>query len=214
MDTVWFVSSGAVQVTGDIRISEGATLTIEPGVEVHLNGHAMASHWPGFPSGFLIAVGAQFSGSGSLSENIFLRPSDHVEFCNFYGVRLLLDGNGGSLRNCYFNTILYGIMVQGEWEIRNCDFDECEVGIWQQLNLPVTIRNCNFTGCTEGFHFQDIQGFPEIDLQFSNFLYCAQGIVVDGTPATDFIDARQNYWDDPAGPTHFSNPGGAGCVGR
>ncbi len=36
-------------------------------------------------------------------------------------------------------------------------------------------------------------------------------IRASGNPATDFMDARQNYWDDPAGPTHFSNPGGAGA---
>jgi len=210
-DLTWSVSDSPVTLTSDVRISGGATLTIEYGVEVHQNGHVISSHWPGYPWGFLSAIGAFFIGSGIATENIFIKPDDYVEYCSFWGVRLLLDGNGGTLRNCNFNTSYYGIMVQGEWAIKTCAFEDCAVGIWLQINVPVSVRNCDFIGGDEGFHFVDLQGFPELDIRFNNFYSIGYGIFVDGSPTTDFIDAMQNYWGNPSGPAHPSNPDGTGA---
>jgi hypothetical protein len=146
-----------------------------------------------------------------LTENIFHKPDDAVEFCSFIGVRLLLNANGGTLQNCYFSTSYYGIMVQGEWTIRNCEFENCAVGIWQQLNKRVSVRNCNFVGGDEGFHFLALHGYPEIDIRYCNFLGVLSGVTVDGSPEADFIDATQNFWGHTSGPTHPDNPGGTGA---
>jgi hypothetical protein len=197
-------------VTGDIRISEGATLTINPGVDVHLNGNVISSHWGGFPSGYLNAVGVRFFGSSGWGENVFIKPSDHVEGCSFDGVRLLLDADGGTLRTCSFTTNFYGIMIQGEWTVQHCDFTDCAIGIWMQAAVPASIRNCNFNGGGEGFHYLELNGFPDLDIRYCNFEGVGQGIVVDGEPVTDFIDATWNFWGAVSGPTHPSNPGGTG----
>lgn len=210
-DLTWSLSDSPVTLTSDVRISEGATLTIEYGVEVQQNGHVISSHWPGYPWGYLTAIGAFFIGSGSANENIFIKPDDYVDYCSFWGVRLLLDGNGGTVQNCNFNTGFYGIMVQGEWAIKTCAFEDCAVGIWLQVNVPVSVRNCNFIDGDQGFHFQDLQGFPDLDIRFNNFYSIGYAIFVDGNPMVDFIDARQNYWGDPSGPTHLDNPGGTGA---
>lgn len=210
-DTNWSASDSPVTLTDDVRISEGATLTITVGAEVRLNGHVISTHWPGFPVGYLQANGAVFSGSAGLTENIFHKPDDTIEYCSFIGVRVLLNASGGTLRNCSFSTSYYGIMVQGEWTIRNCEFENCAVGIWQQLNYRVSVRNCNFVGGDEGFHFLALQGYPPIDIRYCNFLGVASGVTVDGSPEFEFIDASQNFWGDASGPTHPDNPGGIGA---
>lgn len=212
VDTVWSESDSPFNLVDDIRVSEGATLTIEPNVQVHLNHHAMASHWPGYTLGYLVANGVSFHGSSSLAENIFIRPTDNVQDCEFLGVRLVLNADGGILQNNYFSTDLYGIMAQGEWTIYNCEFENCAVGIWLQLNIPLIVSNCSFLGCDEGFHFFDYEGFPAIQIRYCNFYLPGHGIFVDGSPSTYFIDATQNYWGHVTGPTHPDNPGGEGVA--
>jgi hypothetical protein len=122
----------------------------------------------------------------------------------------MLDTDGGIFQNNYFSTDLYGILVQGEWTIYNCEFENCAYGIWLQLNDPLAIGNCTFSGSGEAFHFWDLYGFPEIQIHYCNFYLPIDGIRVDGDPTTDFIDATWNYWGHASGPTHPSNPGGEG----
>ena len=211
-DRTWFASDSPVNLTDDVRISAGATLTIESGVDVHLNGHVISTHWSGYPVGYLMASDVWFHGSGGANENLFIKPDDLIDFSKFYGVRVLLNANGGTLQNCYFNTSFYGIMVQGEWTITNCQFVDCDVGIWAQLNIPFTVRNCSFEGGEEGLHYLELQGFPAIDIHHCNFLSVLSGITVDGSSASDFIDATYNFWGDASGPTHINNPGGTGAL--
>ncbi len=74
-DLTWSVPDSPVHLTGDVRVSEGATLTIEFGVEVHslmgrqvatlVNGHVGEGHheviWRGKDdSGLEVASGTYF----------------------------------------------------------------------------------------------------------------------------------------------------------
>lgn len=163
-DTVWSVGNSPYFVEGSIYVEDGATLTIEPGVEVRFNGwHSL------FIQGNLSAIGTQterIKFTSNITEpykddwnSIVIEHTGHLkmENCDLeYGDELLLfSGSSDNIvKNCTFKSGYTGMRFQevsvppstikssDNNTIQNCTFTRCNEGIYISYSDNNTILNC------------------------------------------------------------------------
>jgi len=192
VNTVWTYDAGPYIIQNDITVSEGCTLTVEPGVDVKFDG----PHWlqTSTNGGVIVANGEIDINGTSEDRRIGFTPhigsaggrawmgvkvvnsdASSFEFCSFYAAEcgLLLDSSDAVVFGSRFNNCAVGIQcVDSSPSISNSDFFSCNTGInlWNRESTP-TIHSSNFT---------------------ENHLW---NILLQGyDPPLVTIDARECYW--------------------
>ncbi len=154
-NTTWGLVNSPYEVTGDVTVQSGVTLTIEAGVVI------------GFPvystdvivEGTLIAVGTSMNpitlngpGGIDLSEN---SVSSQVAYMQYNGVGAT---SGGSTDNTFGAGISIGGSVSS---FTNVTFDNCMTCLTIYNNASPTIDQCTFDGSTTA-GLTSIEGNPVI----------------------------------------------------
>lgn len=153
-NTTWTVNHSPYIITGSITIRDGATLTIENGVEVHFNsssyyinvGYSQSS------KGTLIANGVLFKGLQSSDSRIYFKNSSAsgtITNCIFDNTYLLIENNeinvcSSTFRNCDYPIVLNeggtAILSNIYLESNNKNFGILFHG---NINSDYTLKNYN-----------------------------------------------------------------------
>ncbi|MCP4712728.1 MAG: hypothetical protein GY869_29220, partial [Planctomycetes bacterium] len=159
-DTTW--DAMLIQIVGDVTIESGVTLTIEPGVDVVIEGDYRIS-----AAGVIDASGSQddqiaFSGTetGISWDRIRLENEDEAStftHCRISGAEIGIASVNSpvSISNCIFSDNQKAIEVfavgsgdPAEVQINTCLIENCQQnGIFVVENSNTTITNCQITQC-------------------------------------------------------------------
>jgi len=163
----WYIGSSPHHITGDILISDGVTLTIQPGCDVYFDGNYSVQ-----VVGALVADGTDpdhitITGQGSPSNGawkyIFFNTADAgcvLDYCDIsYGgssqgnIYMFNSYSNVSITNCTINNSgTYGIYVHQNStpNISNCNINNNSsdgIYCYNNSSLP-TINDCSFQGNT------------------------------------------------------------------
>ncbi len=148
-DTVWTEGNSPYFVEGSINVEDGATLTIEPGVEVRFNGY------------YLLRIEGNLSAIGTQVDRIKFTSNLSEPYKDDWNSISVTQTGHLEMENC---DLAYGegtILFSGSSDniIKNCTFYECYRGIEISPEGPGPvpsndnlIENCTFTHCNEGIH--------------------------------------------------------------
>ena len=139
-DTIWKKADSPYTITGPLFVSEGATLTIEAGVSVYLNGYD-------------VLVNGELRVLGSSSEKIFLMGSGNT--IEFSELSIGWDEQT-SFGNIFENVVLDGVNIVSVVSIKICDssinlrvdvdkssiIEGSTIGALQIDGGSVVVRNC------------------------------------------------------------------------
>ena len=75
-------------------------------------------------------------------------------------------------------------------------------------NPSATVTNTIFMNCQTAIEIPNTSG-ASVEIENVDFINCETGIINNGS---GILLATNNYWGDPSGPNHSSNPGGIGAV--
>ncbi len=185
-------------VAGNLTVSSGGSLTIEPGVEVR------------FDSGRYINVSGTLNASGTSDNHIiFTRNGDNIK----WGGLRFQNGSSGTIAYCNIEYGTYGVYVNNSSPvISSCMLAKNDNGVYCIYTASPQISNCNITGNGHGVYSLNSSS-PVISGSSDNKNIISNnkqyGVYADSTLTVD-IDAEYNYWGDPSGPTHSGNSGGKG----
>ena len=116
-DSTWTLSASPYNITSSVTVRNGATLTIENGVEVI------------FPGSSSIIIGSSASSTGQLIAN-------EVEFTSLYSgdsrINIRYASSSASFNNCTFDNV-YLYADDAKITVISCGFDNC--------NYPVSLNN-------------------------------------------------------------------------
>jgi len=167
-DTVWTLVDSPFVISGDVVIYPGATLTIEPAVEVRFGGNFSI-----IVEGALIASSAGAANVKFTSNALNPAPGD-------WGTILLSDTNSfASLSNCTIEYATNGIMMEtGSLTIKDSDVkSNSENGI-AVANGTASVDNNIFENNTESGIY--IEGNNQALIRNNNFTLNADGIMLAG----------------------------------
>jgi len=110
-DTIWGIADSPYQLTSDIYLTDGATLTIQPGVVVE-----MGTRWiqVGYnTAATLMADGVTFQTQQTSSNGVNFLMADAsgvLQNCIFDGVRIRVHGSSPTISNCVITRNDIGIL--------------------------------------------------------------------------------------------------------
>lgn len=136
-------------------------------------------------------------------------------FFNPFYQRMLTNDSGTMLLDDVDFSFSYGDNASvrqdynGSTTITNSRFHDAYAG-FEQLNLggTSTILGSTFSSSTVGV----LAGGGTLTVASSSFTGSTYGVL--NTSATYQVDARQNYWGSPTGPTNAANPSGTGAIAQ
>lgn len=193
-DTTWALADSPVNLTGDVKLRFGATLTIEPGVEVVVQGnYTIYFHSSG--EGDIVANGAP--GSSIVFRSGLASPAYNA----WKGVQL--DGaTSSSFSNCVFEDAVKGVeLVNGSAApVTDCSFRHCQTGLYMKESDSLVERSsfsdCSFTAihlygptCSPVINDCNITVGSLTGSQPYN-VFCSNYAV----PTTVYVDAGYNWW--------------------
>ena len=117
---VWAVSGSPFQVTGDVTVPTGESLSIEPGVVVDFQGH------------YKLTVNGSLQANGTESDSVFFTTDDPAT--GWHGIRLTESQNGSVFTFCH---IEYG-------KTSGSNFPDQHGGGIMMNNSNAVIENCLF----------------------------------------------------------------------
>ncbi len=116
----WSLPGSPYQVTGDIVVPAGESLTIEPGVEVNFQGH------------FKFTVNGTLLAAGTETDSIFFTTDDPAT--GWHGIRMTNSQNGSHLKYCRME---YG-------KTTGSNYPDQHGGAVMMNNCDAVIENCLF----------------------------------------------------------------------
>jgi Secretion system C-terminal sorting domain len=171
-NTTWTLANSPYILTGNIVVFPGATLTIEPGVEVRVTevGPITTNQISLEVRGSLVAVGAPGQ------QIVFRAANDTTGIAVWRGIDVKSNQGGQAnlayvtlnnayftvtyeniltypivLEGCSFNYNTYGFSGFGRSVLRNCTFADNAVGIYSSFAFDsLRLENCTFTNNTVG----------------------------------------------------------------
>ena len=109
-DTTWAAAASPITVLGDITVGPGATLTIEPGVQVNFTPSADSMGANAAPTLTELIVAGRLQVNGSAGSRVVLTTgAASPARGQWYGVRLLGTAANSSIRNAYIRYARYGV---------------------------------------------------------------------------------------------------------
>lgn len=115
-NTTWTASNSPYAVTGSLTIRDGATLTIESGVEVRFTGSYYITVGYSFSSrGTLTADGVTFRGLLSSDARIYFKnsaASGQISNCTFDNTYVWIENNEITVNNSSFDNCVYPIILE------------------------------------------------------------------------------------------------------
>ena len=212
---IWGVSQSPYQVTGNIHIPHDSILLIEPGVEVHFQGH------------FQLKVEGRLLAEGTETDTILFTVNDTTGFSNpdtslggWYGIRIYdIDPMNDSTKLAYCR-LEYGKAMGAGWFLNSggalcvIDFDK------------VSVSNCFFTnnmavGPDESFPAGGAVHLAWSDVKFTantfknNFSWAGGAIQFhESNPVfkDNLFSRNRCHWDGGALSSSGSNPSFSGDV--
>jgi len=120
------------------------------------------------------------------------------------------EGDGLEMTHCKIkDTESRGIyVVRTDISLEHCVFEDCENAITITETGSLTLNHSDFVNCQNGI-VQYFSGTGEVQVRESNF-GGSVNFAIDNQSEQVIIDAIENYWGDPSGPTHSENIGGIG----
>jgi len=190
-DVTWYDLDLPYMVVNNLSVGASGSLTIEPGVEVR------------FGANLSLSIIGDFQSNGS-TENGILMTRDQAARWDHLGF------SAGSTGSLSYTTIEFsdeGIYANtAAPEIGYCMLMDNRIGYYGYANATSYIHDCLITDNSYGVSVRT--GSDPVISQNSikqNFNY---GVRQEDTSIT--IDAEDNFWGDPSGPRHASNPAGRG----
>ena len=183
MDTVWTLVDSPFILSGNVTVREGATLTIEPGVEVRFGGR------------FSIIINGRLIAKGTSEFNRLIKFTSNKETPKpgDWGT-LYFNGTGQSpslLENCILEYAASGITIaDGEITIRSSVIRlNSENGV-MALNGSATIGHNNliYNNTASGVY---ISG-GNVTVRANNVTFNGEGITLTGNLTTSNINITQN----------------------
>jgi hypothetical protein len=158
-DTTW---ANSVYVSGDIWISAGYTLTIEPGTTVYF---ASDDNQDLFGDSTRI----QFDIWGTLNANgtaqnpiVFKSMAEEPQPGAWGGIWFKGESSSGSLSHCIIQDGQYGVESAATIHMSNCEIENCEIaGIYMYDNLDsnsVVNNSSTISDCVVHFNGEDAAG--------------------------------------------------------
>jgi hypothetical protein len=199
-DTTLFLSNNPHQIRGTVRVLNGATLTLEPGVTVL------------FENNSLLEIQGQISAMATADVPIvFSSISADYNYTKIY----LNGAEGSTFNHCSFsksedNTALLRIVNSGTINLLNCNVSNSISGNGIYINnSTVNINACNITGVAQsGIHIEgDSSNINLFDLDISG---CNKGVCVQSnnypTLVMDDISVQNsNSYPLEAAVQHYAN---------
>jgi hypothetical protein len=130
-DSTWSMAQSPVKLTGNLTLRNGATLTIEPGVEVNLNGYYLYVGYSA-TSATLNANGARLINSGTADRKIYFR-----------------ENSTGTIENCRIDNIIFELTKSGPAFI-NDTIANCEYPLSFEPSVLPTIEGLVLENVTNG----------------------------------------------------------------
>jgi len=180
-NTVWTLVDSPFVVSGDIVIYPGATLTIEPAVEVRFGGNFSIT-----VEGALLAKGTGASNVKFTSNGLNPNPGD-------WGTILLNDANSvASLSNCTIEYATNGITVNtGRLTLEDSQVRSNSGNGIAVANGTTGANNNSFESNVESGIY--VEGNNQVMVHGNNFTLNADGVTLAGN-FTSETDIQQNYF--------------------
>lgn len=151
-NTTWNTAGNPYIITSDIRIDSGVTLTLDPGVEVHIQG-----------SGSLMVLG-RLDANGTQSDSILIKgvpggPGSYAPYINYLGVINMNYTHLDSMKNGIYanNAIINNNKHLARLNIKNSRFTRIPgLGIFAFHNDSswTYIDSCHFSNCWNAINGQ------------------------------------------------------------
>lgn len=194
-NTTWTVAGSPWVIKKDIRVRNGATLTIEPGATVAFDGYYRLETDIVAPVvGSIVAVGT-YDNYITFTSNL---PSPTVGSWNNVVVGDTLFSSVSAFRHCVFEYANEGLrLTKAARPIEHCFFRDCQTGIYLQYSSP-SITGTSVVGCTvAGILCYGRSTVPRIrDCYLDNRQGAARNIYLTqyGQGVIVAVDATLNWW--------------------
>ncbi len=117
-DAVW---NESVYVSGDLRIEEGATLTILPGTTVYISTEDDGDLWVDSTRVAILVYGTLNANGTAQNPIVFKSWSDSPSAGDWYGIWYKGENASGSLSHCSIQDAKYGVSSDATIEMRDCE---------------------------------------------------------------------------------------------
>jgi hypothetical protein len=178
-DTTWDLQNSPYRVVSFLYISSGVTLTIEPGVQVQINGASIAIDWDGFfwhgtfnnpiePVAKMIVVYGKIVARGTEANPIVFDTWQSDQLFRWGGIHFTENAPKSEFEFCHINRTFMGIIDytypnswgalcvrNGRIHVKYCTFETNTAALsCGNLQEDTVIYGCKFTSYNlNGFHF-------------------------------------------------------------
>jgi len=194
-DSTWSLAESPYNIICQIVISGGASLNIEPGVEVNFIGGAIVVQ------GGIFAYGVTFQNETNPEGYLAIHATGH-----------------GYIKNCYFegsdqSAIYFPPTADNveDFEISGNTFDGFQVHTIpvQGDSISINITYNRFLNCNVGIYIYNyVTYFPS---RIYNNCFESNGTAISNNSSYK-IYIENNWWNSTNGPSHIDNPSGDGDV--
>jgi uncharacterized GH25 family protein len=166
-DTVWTLVDSPFIVVGNITVQPGATLTLEPGVEILFGGK------------FSFIVKGKLVARGTQSDSIKFSSNKDIPLSGDWGGILFEANELSTLEYCMIEYAVNGITINnGALEIKNSEVKNCSQNGIAILNGNLTLKFSSIMDNLENGIY--ISGVGQVEILRNDFRLNENGILLTG----------------------------------